>query len=82
MPAFWWIELDLVPLMGRGTSVGVFWGVRELSMTLGSLSANGWGCVTLLLVVWHEVSSTGACWPFGGAGLGVEMETSGRALAG
>ena len=28
-------------------------------MTLGSLSADGWGCVPVLLVVWHEVSSTG-----------------------
>ena len=39
---------------------GVFWGVCELSMILGSLSANGWGCVPVLLVVWHGVSSTGA----------------------
>ena len=38
-------------------------------MTLGSLSANGWGCVPVLLVVWHGVSSTGACWPLGGAAL-------------
>ena len=40
----------------------------ELSMTLGSLSTNGWGCAPVLLVVWHGVSSTGACWPLGGAG--------------
>ena len=37
------------------------WGVCELSMILGSLSANGWSCVPLLLVVWHGVSSTGTC---------------------
>ena len=30
-------------------SGGVFWGVCELSMVLGSLSANGWGCVPVLL---------------------------------
>ena len=36
-------------------------GVCELSMILGSLSANGWGCIPVLLVVWHGVSSTGAC---------------------
>ena len=36
-------------------------------MTLGSLLANGWGCVPVLLVVCHEASSTGACWPLGGA---------------
>ena len=29
-------------LSGRATSGGVFWGVCELSMILGSLSANGW----------------------------------------
>ena len=32
-------------------------GVCDLIMTLGSLSANGWGCVPVLLVVWHRVSS-------------------------
>ena len=48
--------------MGRTTSGGVFWGVCELGMILGSLSANGWGCVPVLLVVWHGVSSTGDCW--------------------
>ena len=35
-------------------------GVCELIMILGSLSANGWGCVSVWLVVWHGVSSTGA----------------------
>ena len=54
--------------MGRAMSSGVFWGVCEVSMILGSLSANGWGSVPVLLVVWHGVSSTGACWPLGGAG--------------
>ena len=53
---------------GRAASDGVFWVVCELSMILSSLSANGWGCVPVLLVVWHEASSTGACWPLGGAG--------------
>ena len=60
--------LDLVFLVGRAESGGVFWSVCELIMILGSLSANGWVCVPILLVVWHEVSSTGACWPLGGAG--------------
>ena len=67
--------------MGRATSGDVFWGVCELSMILGSLSANGWCCVPVLLVVWHGVSSTGACWPLGGAGRSVETEISGSALA-
>ena len=60
--------LDLVFLVGRAMSGGVFWGVCELSMLLGRLSARGWGCVPVLLVVWHGASSTGACWPLGGAG--------------
>ena len=51
MPVFWWVGLDLVPLMGRAAFGGVFWGVCELSVTLGSLTANGWGCVPVLLVV-------------------------------
>ena len=49
-------------------SCGVFWGVCDLIMILGSLSANGWGCVPVLLVVWHRVSSTVACWSLSGAG--------------
>ena len=68
MPVFWWLRLDLVFLMGRTTSGGVFWGVCGLSMILGSLSANGWGCVPVLLVVWHSVSITEACWSLSGAG--------------
>ena len=67
MPVFWWMRLDLVFLMGRTESTGVFWGVCELIMTLGSLSANGWGCVPVLLVVWHGVSSTRAYWSLSGA---------------
>ena len=68
MPVFWWMRLDLVFLLGRSTSSGVFWGVCGLIMILGSLSATGWGCVPVLLVVWHGASSTGACRPLGGAG--------------
>ena len=33
-------------------SRGVFRGGCELSTTLGRLSADGWGCVSILLVVW------------------------------
>ena len=57
------------------------WDVCELIMILGSLSANGWGCVPVLLVVWHGTSSTGACWPLVELGLSIEMVVSGRALA-
>ena len=68
MPVFWWMRLDLVFLVGRTESSGVFWRVCELSMMLSSLSANGWGCAPVLLVVWHGLSSTGAYWSLSGAG--------------
>ena len=68
MPVFWWVGLDLVFLLGRAMSSGVFGGVCDLIMILGSLSANGWGCVSVLLVVWHGASHTGVCWPLGVAG--------------
>ena len=43
-------------------SGGVFWSVYDRIMILGSLSANEWVCVPVLLVVWHRVSGTVACW--------------------
>ena len=61
MPVFWWMRLGLFFLVGRSMSGGVFWGVCGLIMIFGSLSANGWDCVPVLLVVWHRVSSTVAC---------------------
>ena len=69
MPVFWRMGLDLFFLVGRIASGGVFGGgICELSMILGSLSANGWGSVPVLLVVCCGVSSTGACWSLSGAG--------------
>ena len=67
MPVFCWMRLDLVFLVGRTMSGGVFWVVCELIMILGSLSANEWDCVSFLLVVWHRVSSTVACWSLSAA---------------
>ena len=55
-------------LVGRTVSGGVFWGVCDLIMILGSLSANGWSCVPVLLVVWRGASGTAACWSLSGAG--------------
>ena len=69
MSAFWWVELDLSPLIDRATSVGVFWGVCGLSMTLGSLYADGWVCVPVLLVVWHGAFSPRVCSQLDSAGL-------------
>ena len=68
MPVFWWMSLDLVFLVGRSASGCVFLGVCDLIMIVGSLSANGWGCIPVLLVVWHRVSSTVACWSLSGPG--------------
>ena len=60
--------LDLFFLVVRTASSGVFWGVCELIMILGSPSVNRWGCVPVLLVVWYRVSITVACWSLSGAG--------------
>ena len=46
MPVFWWIELDFVSLRGTAESSNMFWGVYGLGIALGSLSANGHGCVS------------------------------------
>ena len=47
--------VGLVPLVGRAVLRDVFIGSCELSVALGTLSADGWGCVPILLVVWPEV---------------------------
>ena len=68
MLVFWWMRLDLAFLVGRAASGGVFWDFCELIMIPGSLSANGWVCFPVLLVVWYGVSSTVACGSLSGAG--------------
>ena len=68
MSVFWWMRLDLVFLLGRTTSGGVFWGVCDLIRILGCLSANRCGFVPVLIVVWHRVFSTVACLSLSGAG--------------
>ena len=68
MPVFRWMRLDIVFLVGRTMFGAVFGAACDLIMNLGSLSANGWGCVSVLLVVWHKVSSTVPCWLLSGAG--------------
>ena len=55
-------------LVGRSASGCVFWGVCDLIMILGNLSANGWCCFPVLLVVCHRLSSTVACWLLHGDG--------------
>ena len=56
----------LVPLVGRSVSRDMFWAGCELSTILGSLSADKWGCVPVLLVVGLRRSSNGACRLWGG----------------
>ena len=68
MPVFWWMRPGLVFLVGRTASGGVFLDVCECIMILGSLSANGWGCVPVFLAVWHRVSSAVGCSSLSGAG--------------
>ena len=68
MAVFWWMRLVLVFLLGRTASGGVFWGVCDLLMILGSVSADGWVCVPVWLVVWCRESSTVVCWSLSGAG--------------
>ena len=48
-------------------SSSVLWGVYELGMFGGSLSANGQVCAPTLLKIWHEASGTRACRPLSGA---------------
>ena len=55
MPVHWFVELGLVPLVGRAVSRGVSISGCELNMALGTLYADGWVCVLILLVVWPEV---------------------------
>ena len=68
MPVFWWMRLDLVFLVGRSTSGGVFWGVCGLILILGCPCANGSACVPVLLVLWYRASCTVAWWSLNGAG--------------
>ena len=54
-----------------GGHVHVWWcvlGYLWPIMILGSLSANGWVCVPVLLAVCHRVSGTVACWSLSEAG--------------
>ena len=61
-------------------SGSMFWGVCELSMTLGRLYADAWFCVPVLFVVWWEASSPGSCRQLGGAGSWIQIEASTKAL--
>ena len=49
MPGHWWVELGLGPLVGGAMSRGMSRGGCGPRKLLGSLSADGWGCVPALL---------------------------------
>ena len=66
MSVFWWIESDLASLKVSAVSSNVFWVVFALGIALGSLSANGQGCVPVLLKNRHQASGPEACWTLGG----------------
>lgn len=51
MPASWWLELILSPLVGGSLSLGVIRGNYVSVGSLGSLFADGWGCVPSWSVV-------------------------------
>ena len=46
VPVCWWVVLGLVRLVVRAM----------LRKTLSDLSADGWGCVSVFLVFWPQVS--------------------------
>ena len=56
MPAHWWVEPGLGPLMGRAKSRGVSKDGCGLRKSLGCLSADAWGCVRVPLAFWPEAS--------------------------
>ena len=60
-------NLNLVSLMLSQRSLRLS-SILFILFCLFRPSANGWGCVPVLLVVWHRVSSTVACWSLSGAG--------------
>ena len=67
VPAHWLVKLGLVNLMGRAVTRSLVGSHCELRMTLGSLSADGWGCVPTLLIVWPEASQHWSLWAVGWA---------------
>ena len=67
VPAHWWVQPGLVPLVGRVLSGVVL--IRQLwapENFINSLSADGWGCAPVLLFGLRH-PSTGACRLLGGA---------------
>ena len=64
---FWWMALHIISVKSIDMSSSMSWGVYVLRISLSNLSTMGEGCVSVLLMVWHEAFSTGDFWPLGGA---------------
>ena len=79
VPAHWWVELALTPVVGRAVSWGMFRGGCALRTTLGSCSADRWGCVPTCWLSGLRHSSAGGCRLLGETSLNAKMATSGRA---
>ena len=54
VPAHWWVELGPGPLVSRALSRDISRRGCGLRTPLGSLSADGLGCIPTLLIVWPE----------------------------
>ena len=74
------MDLLLVSLKGTAVSNSTFWGIYGIGVASGNLSANGQVCVSVLLMVWCEVSEIGAFSLCAEFGLTMIMEAFGRAL--
>ena len=59
------MDLGPGPLVGRAVSRGMSKGGCGLRKTLGSLSADGWGCVPAQFVVCPEASQHWCLWAVG-----------------
>ena len=77
-PACPWVE-PFLSLWWAGLCQGICLAGKTLfRKTLSSLSADGWGCVSVLLVVWPEASEPTCCLE---PSLGEKMAVSTRAHA-
>ena len=65
---------------GQCNESSVILDVGGLGMVFGSLSANGKSCISVLLMLWHEMLGTGFSGIQVGLGLSVGVEAFGRAL--
>ena len=56
MPAHWYVELILIPLVGGAFSLGEIRGSCVPGVSLGSLFTDGWDCDLTWIVAWPGAS--------------------------